>query len=166
MSARSARVGGGRTNEAAATAGARSMSGPETKPETKTTGRQTGRQHANQYNRKFAEVHKQSEMAQSLSGSHKATATTMNVRDIMLHSAREEWDLVKKNLGALEHVEKLVLLLGRAARTVAPALRSLSMNHCQLTAEGTKLLAGGIARSSLTRVRRALAHSLALLNAR
>lgn len=92
MSARSARVGGGRTNEAAATAGARSMSGPETKPETKTTGRQTGRQHANQYNRKFAEVHKQSEMAQSLSGSHKATATTMNVRDIMLHSARKEWD--------------------------------------------------------------------------
>ena len=58
MSARSARVGGGRTNEAAATAGARSMSGPETKPETKTTARKTGRAHANQYNRKFAEVHK------------------------------------------------------------------------------------------------------------
>ena len=74
-------------------------------------------------------------------------------------AAREEWDLSGKNLSALEHVEKLALLVGRAARTAAPVLRSLKMDRCQLTAEGFKLLAAGLACSRLTSVRCALAYT-------
>ena len=66
---------------------------------------------------------------------------------------REEWDLSQKNLGAAEHVQKLALLVGRAAHTAAPALRTLKAEHAQLGPSGAALLASGLAHSRLATVR-------------
>lgn len=99
MSARTARTGGGRTNRGGADLGARTGSAPvlttarsrgELTHRPNATGRRTGRADMNQYNRHFEENFGKNQ--ESLHGAHRATATTMNVRDIMLNSARKIYD--------------------------------------------------------------------------
>lgn len=57
---------------------------------------------------------------------------------------RETWDLSYKALNALEHVERLALLVGRAAATAAPRLRALKLTRCQLQPAGVERLVGGL----------------------
>ena len=71
--------------------------------------------------------------------------------DVALSSG---WDVSGKNLSAVEHVEHLALLIGRAGPSAAPSLRSLNLSKTQLTAAGMAVLAKGVAASaSLTEVR-------------
>jgi hypothetical protein len=56
----------------------------------------------------------------------------------------EVWDLSGKNLSAAEHVSHLALLVGRGRELMAPRLHTLVIKDCQLSAEGTVLLAGSI----------------------
>ena len=62
---------------------------------------------------------------------------------------RDEWDFSGKNLSADEHVQKLALLVGRAAAVAAPQARKLTMQNSQLTPSGAALLAVGVSRSRL-----------------
>ena len=60
----------------------------------------------------------------------------------------EQWDLSDKNLGAVEHVSHLSLLVGRA-KSAAPNLQSLNLSQTQLTMEGLATLAGSLPESKI-----------------
>ena len=68
-------------------------------------------------------------------------------------AALEALDLKGKNLTAKEHVEKLSLLIGRAAKVAMPKLTVLDASHTKLGPEGAALLAAGLAHGPLVSVK-------------
>ena len=64
----------------------------------------------------------------------------------------EKWDLSRTNLSAAEHVAQLALII-RASCEVAPALRSLTLENCQMIPAGAAKLAAAVAvNASLTSI--------------